>query len=197
MGEAKPAPLLNQRIASGFGQGLGELAEHSAVELVAGSRSAADADAPAPLVLATTATAVIEDPEALLAECFGPVTLLVSYASAEELTTALATVEGSLTGTIHAAEGEDVRELTALLAPRVGRLLFGGWPTGVAVTWSQHHGGPWPATTSVHTSVGATAIRRFLRPLTFQDAPEPVLPVELHESNPLGVPRRVDGVLEV
>ena len=84
-----------------------------------------------------------------------------------------------------------------LLAPRVGRLLFGGWPTGVSVTWSQHHGGPWPATTSVHTSVGATAIRRFLRPLTFQDAPESVLPAELHESNPLGVPRRVDGVLEV
>ena len=95
------------------------------------------------------------------------------------------------------AAGEDVRDLTALLAPRVGRLLFGGWPTGVSVTWSQHHGGPWPATTSVHTSVGATAIRRFLRPLTFQDAPESVLPPELHESNPLGVPRRVDGVLEV
>ena len=164
---------------------------------MAGSRSAADADAPAPLVLATSADAVAADPEALLAECFGPVTLLIRYSSTEELSTALAAVEGSLTGTIHAAEGEDVRELTALLAPRVGRLLFGGWPTGVAVTWSQHHGGPWPATTSLHTSVGATAIRRFLRPLTFQDAPESVLPAELHESNPLGIPRRVDGVLEV
>ena len=91
-------------------------------------------------------------------------------------------MEGSLTGTIHGADGEDVSELTTLLAPRVGRLLFGGWPTGVPVTWSQHHGGPWPATTSVHTSVGATAIRRFLRPLTFQDAPESVLPDELNES---------------
>ncbi len=148
-------------------------------------------------MLATTAAAVVADPEALLAECFGPVTLLVSYASDDELAAALSAVEGSLTGTIHAADGEDVRDLTALLAPRVGRLLFGGWPTGVAVTWSQHHGGPWPATTSVHTSVGATAIRRFLRPLAFQDAPESVLPAELHESNPLGVPRRVDGVLEV
>ncbi|GAA3704093.1 aldehyde dehydrogenase (NADP(+)) [Microlunatus aurantiacus] len=197
MGGATAAPLLNQRIATGFGQGLGALAEHDAVAVVAGARSAADADAPEPLVLATTAAAVVDDPEALLAECFGPVTLLVSYASADELAAALATVEGSLTGTIHAAEGEDVRDLTALLAPRVGRLLFGGWPTGVAVTWSQHHGGPWPATTSVHTSVGATAIRRFLRPLTFQDAPEAALPPELHESNPLGVPRRVDGVLEV
>ena len=165
--------------------------------MIAGSRSAAGTEAPAPLVLATSAAEVAADPEALLAECFGPVTLLVRYGSADELSAALGAVEGSLTGTIHAADGEDVRELTTLLAPRVGRLLFGGWPTGVSVTWSQHHGGPWPATTSVHTSVGATAIRRFLRPLTFQDAPESVLPAELHESNPLGVPRRVDGVLEV
>ena len=197
MGGAAAAPLLNQRIVKGFGQDLGQLAEHQAVEVIAGTRSAADAESPAPVVLATSAAEVTADPEALLAECFGPVTLLVRYSSAAELATALAAVEGSLTGTIHAAEGEDVRELTALLAPRVGRLLFGGWPTGVSVTWSQHHGGPWPATTSVHTSVGATAIRRFLRPLTFQDAPESVLPAELHESNPLGVPRRVDGVLEV
>lgn len=197
MGQAQAAPLLNRRIVDGFGQGIGQLAEHAAVELVAGSRSDAGADAPAPLVLATSAAQVIADPEALLAECFGPVTLLVRYDSGTELEAALAVVEGSLTGTIHAAPGEDVADLVTLLAPRVGRLLFGGWPTGVAVTWSQHHGGPWPATTSIHTSVGATAIRRFLRPITFQDAPESVLPAELQESNPLGVPRRVDGVLTV
>lgn len=197
MDSAQSAPLLNERIVAGFGHGVGLLAEHSSVELIAGSRSDADADAPAPLVLATDATSVIADPEALLAECFGPVTLLVRYTSDAELQAALAVLEGSLTGTIQAASGEDVSELVTGLATRVGRLLFGGWPTGVAVTWSQHHGGPWPATTSIHTSVGATAIRRFLRPLTFQDAPESVLPAELHEANPLGVPRRVDGVLEV
>ena len=197
MGSAQASPLLNERIAAGFGHGIGLLAEHSAVELIAGSRSVDDAEAPAPLVLATTASAVIADPEALLAECFGPVTLLVGYASSAELHEALGVLEGSLTGTVHAAPGEEVDQLVASLAPLVGRLLFGGWPTGVAVTWSQHHGGPWPATTSIHTSVGATAIRRFLRPLTFQDAPESVLPAELHESNPLGVPRRVDGVLQV
>ncbi|HEU5486055.1 MAG TPA: aldehyde dehydrogenase (NADP(+)) [Microlunatus sp.] len=197
MEEAAAAPLLNGRIVEGFGHGIAALAEHPAVELVAGSRSDADAEAPAPLVLATTAAEVAADPEALLAECFGPVTLLVRYGTRSDLEAALATVEGSLTGTIHAAAGEDVDDLVRLLAPRVGRLLFGGWPTGVAVTWSQHHGGPWPATTSIHTSVGATSIRRFLRPLTFQDAPEAVLPEELKESNPLGVPRRVDGVLEV
>lgn len=197
MSSASAAPMLNDRIADGFGHGIEGLAEHPAVELVAGTRSAADAEAPAPLVLATSAQDVTADPETLLAECFGPVTLLVRYSSAAELATAVGAVEGSLTGTIHAAPGEDVGPLVDLLAPRVGRLLFGGWPTGVAVTWSQQHGGPWPATTSVHTSVGATAIRRFLRPLAFQDAPEAVLPPELHDSNPLEIPRRVDGTLVV
>ena len=79
----------------------------------------------------------------------------------------------------------------------MGRLLFAGWPTGVAVTWSQHHGGPWPATTSLHTSVGATSLRRFLRPIVYQSAPEAVLPPALRDGNPLGIPRRVNGVLEV
>ena len=77
-----------------------------------------------------------------------------------------------------------------------GRLVFNGWPTGVAIGWAQHHGGGWPATTaSVHTSVGATAIRRFLTPVAYQDAPAEVLPPELRDGNPLGIPRRVDGVL--
>ena len=114
------------------------------------------------------------------------------YAEPGELPAALATLEGSLTATIHAAPDEDVADLVAVLGERAGRLLFSGWPTGVAVTWSQHHGGPWPATTSQHTSVGATAVRRFQRPIVYQDAPESVLPLTLREDNPLGIPRRVD-----
>jgi NADP-dependent aldehyde dehydrogenase len=66
----------------------------------------------------------------------------------------------------------------------------------VRVAWAQHHGGPWPATNTLHTSVGPTAIRRFLRPLAWQGAPEAVLPVELRDADP-GIPRRVDGVLSV
>ncbi|MFJ8019325.1 hypothetical protein [Streptomyces sp. NPDC096311] len=95
-----------------------------------------------------------------------------------------------------------VRE-TALPAPRIeGELtrtgyqarLFAGLPTGVLVSWAQHHGGPWPATNTLHTSVGTTAIRRFLRPVTWQDVPEAVLPEELSDG-PVEVPRRVDGRL--
>ncbi len=64
----------------------------------------------------------------------------------------------------------------------------------VAVSWAQTHAGPWPATNSSHTSVGATAVRRFLRPITFQNAPEAALPEELRDGYSR-IPRRIDGVL--
>ena len=81
-------------------------------------------------------------------------------------------------------------------APRVGRIVFDGYPTGVRVSWAQHHGGPWPATNSQHTSVGVSAIRRFLRPLAYQDAPEALLPAELRDDH-AGIPRRIDGRLQL
>ena len=75
-------------------------------------------------------------------------------------------------------------------------MLFDGFPTGVAVTHGMHHGGPYPAASSgAHTSVGMTAVRRFLRPVAFQNAPQAVLPPELRDGNPLGIWRRVDGEL--
>ena len=86
--------------------------------------------------------------------------------------------------------------LTVALGERAGRVIFDGFPTGVAVTYGMHHGGPFPATTApAHTSVGMTAIRRFLRPVAFQNAPAHVLPPELQDANPLGIWRRVDGEL--
>jgi NADP-dependent aldehyde dehydrogenase len=80
------------------------------------------------------------------------------------------------------------------MAAFAGRIVWNGFPTGVAVTWSMNHGGPYPSTsTAMHISVGATAIRRFLRPLALQDVPHDLLPAELQDDNPLGIPRRVDG----
>jgi NADP-dependent aldehyde dehydrogenase len=76
----------------------------------------------------------------------------------------------------------------------VGRVIWNGYPTGVAVSWAMQHGGPWPATTSGHTSVGTTAIRRFLRPISWQSAPQHVVPPELRDG-PVRIPRRVDGRL--
>jgi NADP-dependent aldehyde dehydrogenase len=107
-------------------------------------------------------------------------------------------VPDSLTATIHSEPDEvaTIADLTASLEDVAGRLVFNGYPTGVRVSWGQHHGGPWPATNTTHTSVGVTAIRRFLRPVAWQDAPADLLPIELRD-NYEGVPRRVDGVLRL
>jgi NADP-dependent aldehyde dehydrogenase len=121
--------------------------------------------------------------------------IVVRYHDVAELDRALATVPPSLTGTLHAAPDDDratVRRLTGTLASRSGRIVFNGYPTGVRVSWAQHHGGPWPSTNSLHTSVGATSIRRFLRPLAWQNAPDWILPDELSDGAS-GIPRRVDG----
>ncbi len=116
----------------------------------------------------------------------------------EELRAAAEAFGGNLTATIH-AEDTDTGALLPLLdvlRERAGRLLYNGWPTGVAVAWAMHHGGPYPATTaSIHTSVGVTAVRRFLRPVCYQNTPQALLPEALRDDNPLGLPRRIDGVI--
>ncbi|QKJ20599.1 aldehyde dehydrogenase (NADP(+)) [Microbacterium hominis] len=193
---AAGGPLLTDRITDAFPSGIAHLEADPSVAIVAQGLPAAD-DAARPVVLSTDAAAVAARPETLLEECFGPVTLLVRYASQDDLLAALRAVPGSLTATLHSEDGDEVDDVLAVLERRAGRVLFAGWPTGVAVTWSQHHGGPWPATTSLHTSVGATAIRRFLRPVVFQDAPERLLPPVLRESALAALPHRRNGVLRV
>ncbi|UYN82517.1 MAG: aldehyde dehydrogenase (NADP(+)) [Microcella sp.] len=188
--------LLTDRISAGFVEGVTAWQRSTGVELIAGEMTHEPGSVRS-MVFAVDAERLTTDSDALLAEVFGPTTLLVRYRDVNDVPRLLEDFEGSLTGTIHAEPDEDVSSITDLFVGRAGRIVFNGWPTGVAVTWSQHHGGPWPATTSQFTSVGATGIRRFLRPITFQDAPEAQLPPELWESNPLGLPRRIDGELSI
>jgi NADP-dependent aldehyde dehydrogenase len=152
----------------------------------------------APAAFRASAAALAEDP-GLLEERFGPVVLFLAYGSEDELLTALERVGGQLTASVHAdetGEAELVERLVGTLSHRVGRLVFGGFPTGVAVTWAMQHGGPFPATTAPGTtSVGMTAIRRWQRPVAFQDAPQAVLPAALRDGNPWGIWRRVNGEL--
>jgi NADP-dependent aldehyde dehydrogenase len=192
------AAMLTERIAEAYPEGLRSVAAQPAVEVVSGTVDQnATLDGAAPVVFSTTAANVLERPEDLLEECFGPATLLIEYRDQMELSEVLAKVPGSLTATVQAEAGEDVSGLVEQLSGLAGRVLFDGWPTGVAVNWAQQHGGPYPATTSLFTSVGATAVRRFQRPVAYQDAPVSVLHPALREENPLGIPRRVDGVLIV
>jgi NADP-dependent aldehyde dehydrogenase len=137
----------------------------------------------------------------LLEECFGPITVVARYEDEDEAKRVLGRLPGNLTATVHlsseevAGEGRGA-EILQELTPLAGRVLVNGWPTGVAVAPAQHHGGPYPATTSTSTSVGGTAIERWLRPVAYQNAPEALLPPELRDDNPLGLPRRFDGRLE-
>jgi NADP-dependent aldehyde dehydrogenase len=190
-----PAPMLNARIAGQLRTGLSELDGRDDVRPVV-TAAPTDGAWGAPALYRTTAAAVAADPAGLTAEHFGPVALLVEYDGAADLTAALGAVEGSLTATVHSEPDDDlpVADLVRLLAARAGRVVHDGWPTGVAVSWAMQHGGPWPATTAPgHTSVGATAIRRWLRPVCYQDLPAPLLPVALRDGNPWHLPRRLDG----
>ncbi|PWJ04497.1 aldehyde dehydrogenase (NADP(+)) [Streptomyces sp. NWU49] len=137
----------------------------------------------------------------LLEECFGPVTVVARYEDEAEARAVLSRLPGNLTATVQLstreAEGEGRgAELVRELTPLAGRVLVNGWPTGVAVAPAQHHGGPYPATTSTSTSVGGTAIERWLRPVVYQNTPPALLPAELRDDNPLGLPRRFNGRLE-
>ncbi|MFK4103036.1 aldehyde dehydrogenase (NADP(+)) [Streptomyces sp. NPDC019531] len=137
----------------------------------------------------------------LLEECFGPVTVVARYEDDDQARSVLSRLPGNLTATVHlstreaAGEGRGA-EILAELTPLAGRVLVNGWPTGVAVAPAQQHGGPYPATTSTSTSVGGTAIERWLRPVAYQNAPEALLPPELRDDNPQGLPRRFNNHLE-
>ncbi|MDN4596311.1 aldehyde dehydrogenase family protein [Leifsonia virtsii] len=187
LGSAPAARQLTDGMAGAFASGVEAFAAHAGVDVV---RAEAASGESAPTVVFVPAAVFLSDPSAFREECFGPVTVVVTYAD-DELGRLLDALEPSLTATVHRGPGEDVTALAAALAPLAGRLLFDGWPTGVAIGWAQHHGGGWPSTTaSIHTSVGATAIRRWLTPIAYQDAPQEVLPPELRDGNPLRIPRR-------
>lgn len=148
-----------------------------------------------PTLVSVSADVLVGQRESLLDEAFGPLSVLVEYEREDDLVSIADSVfDGNLTGTIHLAPGEDtpaVRLLADWIAGHAGRVLFGGWPTGVAVTPAQQHGGPWPATTNdSSTSVGTAAIGRFLRPVAYQDAPQGMLPEPLRDDNPWGVPQQ-------
>lgn len=185
---ASAGPLLSQRIHDTY------VDSAAAVELpLLASGAAADgAWSVTPQVWQLDLETFVSQAEQLTSEIFGPAGLVVTYAGVDKLATALSSLDGSLTGSIHATDSEpdDLARVAEVLRPRAGRLIHNGWPTGVAVCWAMHHGGPWPATTAPsHTSVGATAIRRWQTPTAYQNWPPTLLPLELRDDNPLGVPQ--------
>ena len=173
-------PLLNDNIADAFLRSVKELANLTDV-----ARGEVPAEAPAPVLFRTTVSAVREHPEILDLEAFGPAAVLVQYAELSEVLDLVDQLPGQLTATVQGpqdANDEEI-ELLARLAEHAGRVLWNDWPTGVAVTDAQQHGGPYPATTApLTTSVGTAAVARFLRPVAFQNLPQRALPTELRDN---------------
>jgi NADP-dependent aldehyde dehydrogenase len=151
-----------------------------------------------PHLFRTDVPSLLAEPE-LREENFGPVALLIEYDTLADVDVAIQALGGQLTCTVHFEGGEE-DDLVAVLKTMqliAGRVIFNGFPTGVSVNSAMHHGGPFPATTNAaHTSVGMTAIARFLRPVAWQDAPSGLLPAALRDDNPLHIARRVNGRVE-
>ncbi|MET1114722.1 MAG: aldehyde dehydrogenase (NADP(+)), partial [Comamonas sp.] len=153
---------------------------------------------------AAEAALYVTDAQRLLAspvleeEMFGPASIVIRAKNFEEVLQLAEHLEGQLTVTLQIDAGDyaDARRLLPVLERKAGRILANGFPTGVEVCHAMVHGGPFPSTSNpMFTSVGATAIDRFLRPVCYQDLPDELLPAALQQANPLGLARVVNGDL--
>lgn len=195
MKEINPATMLHSGISKSFHAKRKELLASKGVELISQSKAEGTALQGIPTVATTTASNFIANP-ALHEEIFGPLSLLVKCSTKEELLACINCLSGQLTSTLIAEENE-LNEFSAHVSAMkeiAGRLVFNGVPTGVEVCPSMNHGGPYPSTTdSRFTAVGIDAIKRFVRPVCYQNWPQTLLPEALKDANPLGIVRRVNG----
>ncbi|MCF3185163.1 aldehyde dehydrogenase (NADP(+)) [Streptomyces polychromogenes] len=200
LGQTGPGVLLDHRMRDAFVSGVRERAALAGVTAPVIPGPGGEHTVAAGHLSVAAARLLEGGPyELLLEECFGPVTVVVRYSGAEEAAAVLGRLGGNLSATLQLSRAETegapgpAAALIAQVTGLAGRIVVNGWPTGVAVAPAQHHGGPYPAATSHSTSVGGTAIERWLRPVAYQSVPDALLPPELREGNPLGLPRRVTG----
>jgi 2,5-dioxopentanoate dehydrogenase len=202
-----PQAMLSHRTRANYSRRIDEVSRVPGVELRGGSpqaghrASATDVYEPGTPIrcssaLFRTTFEQFRRQPALHEEVFGPAAIVVVCEDEEELAKAAASVQGSLTGTVWAVAADEklARRVQQILEQRVGRIIFNGVPTGVEVCAAMVHGGPYPATNQAHTTAaGAFAIRRWARPVAYQNVPDTFLPEELRNSNPLGIRRLVNG----
>lgn len=191
--------MLTPGIHKAYLEGVKKMSSIAGVELVGqGSTEGTGCAAQAALYVTDAAT-YLASPD-LESEIFGPASLFIRCKDEAELRQVSEHLEGQLTATVHAT-GDD-KAIAATLLPilerKAGRILFNGFPTGVEVSHTMVHGGPFPATSdSRSTSVGASAIDRFLRPVCYQNVPADLLPEDLADSNPRKLARLVDGAMQL
>jgi len=195
--QASTATMLHQGIFQSFGTGLDRLRMIPGVQPVGNpsSQPGASTNQAACHFFETELNTLFKHPE-LREEVFGPSSMIFKGDSMEQLEQAAEELEGQLTATIHgtAEDLETHSRLVQILQRKVGRLVFNGFPTGIEVCPSMHHGGPYPAAThSFFTSIGTASMLRFVRPVCYQSFPDTALPKELQNQNPMGVLRLVDN----
>lgn len=195
--QSKGSTMLHQGIYKNYLEKYTAYCVQDGIELVGVSNDPGGNLKARSMIATTTGANFLTDPT-LSEEVFGPYSLLVKCKDKKQLEDVLRKVKGQLTITFIAEETEILayKSLVLLAQSNAGRVLFNGMPTGVEVCHSMVHGGPFPATTdSRTTSVGTDAIKRFVRPVCFQNTPSSLLPTDLQDRNPSSIWRTVNGEL--
>ena len=190
----EPGAMLHEGIANNYHQKQSEMLSQKGVRVEATGKPGTSAHGRA-TIASVQAIDFIGNP-LLAEEVFGPYSLIVRCAHRDELTQVVAKLHGQLTCTVIGTEEEagNYAALLNVIIEKAGRLVMNGVPTGVEVCAAMQHGGPFPSTTdSRFTSVGPDAIKRFARPVAFQNFPDALLPVELKDENPLQIWRLYNG----
>jgi NADP-dependent aldehyde dehydrogenase len=183
------APLLSKSIAERYSSAIAKLS--AAGQLEVGSGIANDSGFGVTPTLFITDWATASSNHELLEEHFGPTTVVITCDESQHIEIA-ASLQGQLTATIQGTDADEPAELLSVLKEKAGRVIWNGFPTGVAVTSAMNHGGPWPSSSSHTTSVGTDAIYRFMRPVAYQGFAQNVLPEPLQDSNSWAVPQDIN-----
>lgn len=192
--QAQARTLLTPGIHAAYQHALTRLADAGATPIAQGLAAHASGEGQA-LLLEVQGHTFLDD-SALAQEAFGPAALLVSVRDEDEMLAVARSFQGQLSAAMH-LETDDLpaaRRLLPILERRTGRIVVNAFAHPQEVSFAAIHGGPFPATSdSRFTSVGMTAIERFLRPVCYQGFPDALLPEALQAGNPLALTRRVDG----
>lgn len=179
LSQVGPQTMLTDGIAGAYRKGRDRMAASTGVrELLT---STCDMRNATPYLFETTGETWLANHD-LGEEVFGPLGLVVRVKDEDEMRRIARSLAGQLTCTLHMDGGDTAlaRSLMPILERKAGRILANGFPTGVEVADSMVHGGPYPASTNFgHTSVGTLSIRRFLRPVCYQNLPDETLPADL------------------
>lgn len=193
-----PGDMLNPGIFKNYVERRANALSQDMVDTIAVSETDPQLNQGAPTIASATGQAFINNP-ILHQEVFGPYSLVIKCKDMDEMLEVVTHLEGQLTATLMATDN-DIRqnqEFVENVKNICGRFILNGVPTGVEVCLSMQHGGPYPATTdSRFTSVGADGIKRFARPVAFQNWSNDLLPDELKDENPLGIWRTVNNELK-